>query len=60
MLNDTGMLMYDIVAPFPGSFPHMVNSFSQRLSGRLQNALWLSSMGTLVDLLRPRAAVVAP
>lgn len=34
VLNDTGMLMYDIAAPFPGSFPHMVNSFSQHVSGQ--------------------------
>lgn len=34
VLNDTGMLMYDIAAPLPDSFPHMVNSFSQHLSGQ--------------------------
>lgn len=34
LLNDTGMLMYDIVAPFLGSFPHMVNSFSRPVSGQ--------------------------
>lgn len=34
VLNDTGMLMYDIAASFPNSFPHMVNSFSQQLSGQ--------------------------
>lgn len=34
VLNDTGMLMYDVAAPFLGSFPHMVNSFSQHLSGQ--------------------------
>lgn len=28
MLNDTGTLMYDIAAPFPDSFLHMVNSSS--------------------------------
>lgn len=34
VLNDTGMLMYDMAAPFPDSFPHMVSSFSQHLSGQ--------------------------
>lgn len=28
MLNDTGTLMYDMVAPFPHSFLYMVNSSS--------------------------------
>lgn len=34
LLHDTGMLMYDIVAPFLGSFLHMVNSFSRPVSGQ--------------------------
>lgn len=59
-LNDTGMLMYDTAAPFPDSFPHMVNSFSQHLSGQFTEgteALFHEESG-LTEY--SRAAVVAP
>lgn len=60
VLNDTGMLMYDTAAPFPDSFPHMVNSFFQHLSGQFTKgteALFHGELG-LTDY--SRAAVVAP
>ncbi len=60
VLNDTGMLMYDTAAPFPDSFPHMINSFSQHLSGQFTEgteALFHGEFG-LTDY--SRAAVVTP
>lgn len=59
LLNDTGMLMYDIMAPFLGSFPHMVNSFSRPVSGQFTEGTEALLRGDFSSTYSSRAAAAA-